>query len=116
TVRYGGPGVVEGFIRSGGETVEGSLSVDSRVISDPLRYAEIVSQPGAGNGGFQVAFPASSGTLASWVPNAVQKVRGPSRNHLMVRRSVEGENCADFLQRLCEVDTATYWIDETGVL
>src|SRR5699024_267447 len=51
-----------------------------------------------------------------WTPNAAQYVRTAQRNNLMVRPSVEGENCADFLRDICEAEAATYWIDETGGL
>ena len=107
---------VYAIIRSGSSTASAVISCDPRVTSESLRNVQIISQPGSGAGGFQVAFPATTGLLAGWSPNAVQYVRGPSRNHLMVRRSVAGENCADFLQRMCEADAQTYWIDETGVL
>ena len=116
TVERVSSGSVHATIRSGSSSASAVISCDPRVTSESLRNVQIISQPGSGAGGFQVAFPAITGSLTDWSPNAVQYVRGPSRNHLMVRRSVAGENCADFLQRICEADAQTYWIDETGVL
>src|SRR5699024_5553779 len=112
TVERVSSGSVHATIRSGGSSASAVVSCDPRVTSESLRNVRIISQPGSGAGGFQVAFPATTGALAGWSPNAVQYVRGPSRNHLMVRRAVEKENCADFLKQMCEADAATYWIDE----
>lgn len=116
TVERVSSGSVHVIIRSGSSSASAVIGCDPSVTSEDLRNVQIISQPGSGAGGFQVAFPATTGALTDWSPNAVQYVRGPSRNHLMVRRSVAGENCADFLQKMCEADAQTYWIDETGVL
>src|SRR5690606_31088986 len=62
------------------------------------------------------AFPSTSGTLATWKPNAAIKDRAGSFNHLLAIPPVKDANCADLLTAQCEAQNATYWIDETGVL
>lgn len=90
------------------------VSPHSDVMTQHLTTFEI-SGDGVG-GGFQVGFPSTSGSLASWTPNAVIYDRAGSFNALQVLPSVAGENCADLLNAQCEAQNATYWIDETGVL
>lgn len=102
------------IIRSGGASHGASASVDPALTTGVASAAEIrLSGPA---GGLQVAFPSRAGELEGWIPNARIFPRTGNRNHLQVRRSESGVNCADYLQKLCEAQCATYWIDETGVL
>ena len=115
TIEYVSDSTVLGTIRSGGESRSATLTGTSVwATTHTARTADLIVEGVAG--GFQVAFPSASGRLAGWTPNAVLYPRASQRNHLEVRRSEAGVNCAEFLQRLCEAEVATYWIDETGVL
>lgn len=114
TIEYVSSTSVYCTIRSGGQTAGSSASVDSAMTTTVVGQSRIIAT--GPTGGIQVAFPSTAGGLEGWTPNAVHYVRTAQRNNLMVRPSVEGENCADFLARVCEAEAATYWIDETGVL
>src|SRR5699024_347069 len=112
---YVSDSTVLGTIRSGGESRSATLTGTSGwATTHTARTADLIVEGVAG--GFQVAFPSTAGRLAGWTPNAVLYPRASQRNHLEVRRSEAGVNCAELLQRLCEAEVATYWIDETGVL
>lgn len=114
TIEYISDTLVYCTLRCGGETAGASVAVQAAMTTTAAGQARIIAT--GPSGGFQVAFPTTAGRLTDWVPNAVQYVRTAQRNNLMVRRSVEGENCANFLQKICEAEAATYWIDEIGVL
>lgn len=101
-------------IRSGPRTATETVSVASAVSTSVVRNVRIVST--GASAGFQVAFPDTAGRLEGWTPNARIYPRTSNRNHLDVRPSVEGANCAQLLAEQCEAEAATYWIDETGVL
>ena len=114
TIEYVSATSVYCTIRSGGQSAGASATVESAMTATVVGQARVVAT--GPTGGIQVAFPPTAGGLEGWTPNAVQYVRTAQRNNLMVRPSVEGENCADFLRDICEAEAATYWIDETGVL
>ena len=114
SLRYVSATSVEVTLRCGGQSVTATVAVAAGLTSGQMRTAQIRGQ-GRG-GGFMVAAPDVQGRLADWTPNAVLYPRASNRNGLMVRPSVEGENCVDLLNAQCEAECATYWIDETGVL
>jgi len=115
TIEYVSDTTVLGTIRCGGASNAATMTGTSTwATTHAATSARLIVQGAAA--GFQVAFPSSAGTLTNWAPNAVQYVRTSQRNNLMIRPSVEGENCASFLASICEAEAATYWIDETGVL
>lgn len=114
TIRYAADTAVEVIIRSGGVSNSATAAVQSVMTTSIAGRARIIATGPAG--GFQVAFPSTSGAITFWTPNAVQYVRTSQRNNLMIRKDEQGVNCADFLQRICKAEAATYWIDETGVL
>lgn len=114
TIEYVSDTSVHCTVRSGGASASNVVAVSAVATTEIARNVGITST--GTSGGFQVAFPSTAGTLTGWVPNAVLYPRASQRNHLEVRRSESGVNCADWLQRLCEAEVATYWIDEAGVL
>ena len=114
TVEYVSDTSVYVTIRSGGQTVGAAATVPALVTTSAITGARI--QALSVSGGFRVAFPSAAGLLESWSPNAVLYPRTASRNTLLVRPPVSGENCADLLAAQCAAECATYWIDETGVL
>lgn len=115
TIEYVSDSTVLGTIRSGGVSNAATMTGTSVwATTHTARTAELIVEGIAG--GFQVAFPSTAGRLTDWTPNTVLRPRASQRNHLEVRRSEDGVNCADWLARLCEAEVATYWIDETGVL
>lgn len=114
TVEYVSDTSVRCILRVDGSMVEATSAVHADLTTLPLTSFTI---DGDGVGaGFQVAFPATSGTLAGWSRNAVIYDRASSANALTVLPPVQGENCADLLAQQCAAQNATYWIDETGVL
>lgn len=104
-------------IRSGGQvSVAESVVVDSMVTNGNPRLAVVRVNSNSLASGFQVAMPGTSGTLTSWTSNVLMRPRVASRNHLVVLRAIQAQNCAELLASQCEAECGTYWIDETGVL
>ena len=114
TVEYVTDTSVKVILRVDGVASEATVPCRSQVTTAQHTTATIYGE-GSG-GGFQIAYPSTTGSLASWKPNAVIYDRGAGYNYLEVAPPVYGENCADLLAKQCAAQNATYWIDETGVL
>lgn len=114
SVEYVSDTSVRVILRVDGSASAVTVPCRSQVTTSPHTAARILGE-GSG-GGFGIGFPNRTGSLASWVPNAVIYDRAGSFNFLQVVPPVAGENCADLLAAQCEAQNATYWIDETGVL
>lgn len=115
TVEYVSDTSVRVILRSGSNTETATVTVPASIATGAVTTCSILAD-GNRSGGYQVAFPTSSGALASWKPNAVIHGRTTRLNRLIARPAVQGESCVDLLAQQCEAESATYWIDETGVL
>src|SRR5699024_9034862 len=115
TVEYVSDTQVRCTLRCGSATTGPVLfDCSDRATLDPCTEAWFTIQ--GDSGGFQVAFPSTSGTLEGWRPNAIIRPRSGNRNHLFILPPVEGENCIDLLRGQAEAEAGTVWINEQGVL
>ena len=115
TVEYVSDTSVQVILRSGTNTQTVTATVPASVTTGTVATCSILAD-GARSAGYQVAFPGTSGGLASWQANAQIHARVTNMNRLVVRKEAEAASCVELLAQQCEAESATYWIDETGVL